>query len=111
MPEEAVYADDADFIAEEETRKQALLENMTEVLGRANLKVNETKTEQTTLERKNKGICYKIAEKKDDDMKLKLVKEVETWRTVKKLGSLLGVTEDINRRKQLAMAALNKMYG
>ena len=45
-----------------------------------------------------------------DDLKLIRRKDkIENWRTTKKLGSLLGVTEDINRRKQLATAALNKM--
>ena len=38
-----------------------------------------------------------------------ITKEAEEWRFVKKLGSLLGVTEDINRRKQLSMVALHKM--
>ena len=42
-------------------------------------------------------------------MIIKKLDETEYWRTTKKLGSLLGVTEDINRRKQLATAALNKM--
>ena len=42
-------------------------------------------------------------------MKLTFHKETERWRTPKKVGSLLGVTEDINRRKQLAMVALHKM--
>ena len=35
--------------------------------------------------------------------------ELENWRTVKKLGSLLGDHEDIERRKQLSIAALHKM--
>jgi len=34
--------------------------------------------------------------------------ETELWRHVKKLGSLLGDREDINRRKQLAIVAMNK---
>ena len=45
LPEEAIYADDADFIdQEEDRRKEQLVKHMTPVLGKANLKVNETKT-------------------------------------------------------------------
>ena len=36
-------------------------------------------------------------------------KKDETWRKTKKVGSLIGDEEDIERRKQLATAALNKM--
>ena len=82
---------------------------MKPVLGKANLKVNETKTEHTTLERKKKGNQFKVSKKSDSGMKMTLTKETEKWRTVKKLGSLLGVTEDINRRKQLSMVALQNM--
>ena len=33
--------------------------------------------------------------------------EGELWRNVKKLGSLLGDKEDINRRKQLSLISMN----
>ena len=33
----------------------------------------------------------------------------EEWRSTKKVGSLLGDEEDINRRKQLATASMNKI--
>ena len=59
LPDEAIYADDADFIdVEEGKRKEQLVKHMKPVLGKANLKVNETKTEYTTLERKKKGNWY-----------------------------------------------------
>ena len=110
LPDEAIYADDADFIDDnEEKRKRELIHKMVQVLGKANLKVNETKTEFTTLERKKKGNIFKVKNTTDNGMKITLTKESESWRTVKKLGSLLGVTEDINRRKQLSMAALYKI--
>ena len=110
LPDEAIYADDADFIdVEEGKRKEQLTKHMTPVLGEANLKVNETKTEHTTLERKTKGKSYKVSKKSDSGMKMTLTRESEMWRMVKKLGSLLGVTEDINRRKQLAMVALHQL--
>ena len=38
-----------------------------------------------------------------------LKKETEEWRNTKKLGSLIGVSEDVKRRKQLATAALIKL--
>ena len=34
--------------------------------------------------------------------------DTELWRNVKKLGSLLGDKEDINRRKQLSIISINK---
>ena len=110
LPDEAIYADDADFIdVEEGKRKEQLVKHMKPVLGKANLKVNETKTEYTTLERKKKGNWFKVSKRSNSGMKMTLSKEAEKWRTVMKLGSLLGVTEDINRRKQLSMVALHKM--
>ena len=88
IPEEAIYADDADFIAEEEKRKNQLLKHMTPVLNKANLKVNETKTEHTELERKKKGNCYSITKTSADGVKVTLQKETERWRTGKKVGFL-----------------------
>ena len=87
-------------------KKELLKTNVREILLQADLKVNETKTEETILERKSKN-AYSCT--KTGKMKLKLKKEIEEWRNTKKLGSLIGVTEDIKRRKQLAAAALNKM--
>ena len=34
--------------------------------------------------------------------------DTELWRNVKKVGSLLGDKEDINRRKQLSIISMNK---
>ena len=90
LPDEAIYGDDADFIdAEEGKRKEQLVKHMTPVLGEANLKVNETKTEHTTLERKKKGKCYKVRKKSDSAMKLTLTRESEMWRMVKNLAHYL----------------------
>ena len=105
-PPEAIYAYDADFITMILERKELLKANVREILLKADLKVNETKTEETTLERirKNAHSC-----KRTGEMKLKRKKEIEEWRNTKKLGSLIGTSEDIKRRKQLVSAALNKM--
>ena len=102
-PPEAIYAYDADFITMILERKELLKANMREILLKADLKVNETKTEETTLERirKNAHSC-----KRTGEMKLKRKKEIEEWRNTKKLGSLIGTSEDIKRRKQIASAAL-----
>ena len=107
LPPEAIYADDADFITMILERKERLKNNVKEILLRANLKVNESKTDETVLERKNKGERY--SSKQSGDLKLTFTKEIEKWRNTKKLGSLIGVSEDIRRRKQLATAALVKM--
>ena len=42
-------------------------------------------------------------------IKRKKSKKEEEWRSTKKVGSLLGDEEDINRRKQLATASMNKI--
>lgn len=83
MPEEAIYADDADFITIHDEKKEKISKITSEILKKDNLLVNDTKTEFTTLLRSEK-----INEK---------------WRTTKKLGSLLGDSEDIMRRKQLSI--------
>ena len=70
MPNELIYADDADFLTNDVQKDRKLNRIVKDVLLEDNLKVNETKTEHTTIERKDKND--------------------ENWRTVKKLGSLLG---------------------
>jgi hypothetical protein len=55
LPPEAIYADDADFITMILERKERLKKNVREIVLRENLKVNETKTDETLLERKSKG--------------------------------------------------------
>ena len=39
-----------------------------------------------------------------------LSKNEEDWKNAKKVGSLIGDLEDVERRKQLSTAALNKLY-
>ena len=76
IPEEIVYADDADFIANNLQRKEAIVKAVEKVFPSKNLKVNAGKTEHTTLERGDR--------------------KTESWRYVKKVGSLLGDAEDNN---------------
>ena len=89
IPKEAIYADDADFINNNPLRNDRIISIVKESLLKQNLKVNETKTEFTTLKRGNMN--------------------TENWRNVKKLGSLLGDSEDILRRKQLSIIASRKL--
>ena len=88
MPDETIYAEDANFLTTNMKKGAELNRIVKNILIEDNLKVNETKTENTTIVRK---------ERKD-----------EKWRTVKKLGSLLGNSEDIARRK-LSMVSLKDM--
>ena len=88
LPTEIEYADDCDFITENEKVKTLTYQKVKEILMKHNLIINEDKTEETTLKREK--------ERKD-----------ENWRKVKKLGSLLGDREDIENRKRLATVAIN----
>ena len=92
LPDEMIYADDADFITEDERVKQFINNKSPDILLQHNLLVNTEKTENTTLER-HPG---KEGAKKEE------------WRKVKKLGSLLGDREDMARRKQLSTTSLRK---
>ena len=89
LPQEAIYADDADFLTTSEVEKNIITEKIGEILLRDNLKVNNSKTEQTEIFRGDRN--------------------TGRWRTVKKLGSLLGDTEDVQRRKQLSIESLNRL--
>ena len=88
LPPELTYADDCDFITEDIKTKEFIEQQAAPTLQKGNLFVNQDKTEITTLKRENH--------------------KNETWRTVKKLGSLLGDSEDISNRKKLASVALIK---
>ena len=87
LPEETEYADDCDFITEIKKKKDVQLQKCKLVLTKFNLKVNESKTEETVIERKTK-------------------REDEKWRDIIKLGSKIGDKEDIKRRKELANTAM-----
>ena len=87
-PGELQYADDGDFITKDQQRDKTLNAIFSDILLEDNLKSNTSKTEHTIIERGNNG--------------------TELWRNVKKLGSLLGDKEDINRRKQLCIISMNK---
>ena len=91
LPEEIIYADDCDFVTQSELRKIKLNEIVSNTLKEDNLIVNNEKTEHTVIKRMEKN------------------KNAEAWRHTKKLGSLLGDSEDIVRRKQLAIVAFGNL--
>ena len=83
IPNEIAYADDVDFIGQDYVN----INEIQETLHKYQLKVNTDKTEFTALS-----------------------KNEEDWKNAKKVGSLIGDLEDVERRKQLSTAALNKFY-
>ena len=90
LPSEAVYADDADFISEDVKHQDKIKTKVKDILLKDNLKINETKTEVTVLERKSRA---KFRCEKTDGINLKVIKQDndEKWRITKKLGSLVVV--------------------
>ncbi|GFR75934.1 hypothetical protein ElyMa_003933600 [Elysia marginata] len=80
---ELAYADDVDFVS---TTYFVDVETIKKELGDIRLNVNTNKTEYTLVQ-----------------------KDGEDRKKVKKVGSLLGDTEDIERRKQLSNLALQKL--
>ena len=89
LPQELIYADDCDFVTNDNNKRQKLNSIVTNTLASENLKVNNDKTEHTIIERKQR--------------------HEEKWRSAKKVGSLLGDSEDVISRKQLASAAMTNM--
>ena len=77
-----VYADDVDFIG----LKFADIAEVQKTLNKYNLLLNADNTKQTTLSRSGKE-----------------------YKNAKKVGTLIGDEEDINRRKRLSTAALAKL--
>ena len=90
------YADDVDFLDEDEDILRNLLPVCTEVLSEWDLNVNESKTEFVHLF---------LASKDDVDSEGKLLKDNELWRSSKSLESLLCSQADIKHRIVLANSA------
>ena len=91
LPQEALYADDSDFISTSPSFLKFLKALIPPTIGQFKLHANATKWEDTTL----------MASAKDEDR--------SSWRMTKKLGSLLGDDEDIERRKSLATASFKSL--
>lgn len=90
IPTEALYADDCDFFSTCDTYLKNLEDTIPPTIRKYDLMANESKWERT-----------------------KINKDTSEWKKVKKLGSLLGDDEDVERRMQLAtiqFKALEKMW-
>ena len=90
LPEEEIYADDTDFTFLDKEERDNTLKAAKKIFPTRNLKINEDKTEHTEIKRGDRN--------------------TESWRYAKKVGSLIGDTEDIMRRKQLAIASMNNLF-
>ena len=99
FPLDTEYADDVDFLDEDEENLKALLPLATEVLKSWNLFVNEDKTDFTHV------YLAKASEKDENGKK---VAGSECWRKSITLGSMLCSKEDITRRICLGYSAFNK---
>ena len=80
LPDEMVKADDCNFMTEFEQKKERIHQKTKTILTNKNLLVNEDKTKNTTIKRKE-------------------TETEEEWKNVIKLGSKLGEREDIKRGK------------
>jgi hypothetical protein len=90
VPHEVIYADDADTISKSLDYIKSTEEKAGPCLKNWDLLVNNDKTEHTTLKRG----------RDEDD---------EPWRKTKKLGTLLGDSQELQRRKQLAAASFQSL--
>ena len=90
IPNEIEYTDDTDFISRSEDVVDSIEIKAAEILKTWNLAMNSDKTEKLKLRRDQE-------------------KEEEVWRKSKKLGTLLGDTEELQRRKQLAASSFAKL--
>ena len=79
LPLESEYADDVDFIGEDEDKLQSILPIATSVLNEWSLQVNE---------QKNEFVRVFLAGKGDTDSNGVKVAGNESWRSIKLLGSL-----------------------
>ena len=91
LPSEIEYADDTDFISSEIEYLNKIKTDAPKILEKWCLAMNSDKTELTTIRRETN-------------------KKEETWRNTKKLGTLLGDVEEMQRRKQLATIAQKNMW-
>ena len=99
LPLDCEYADDVDFMDEEEENLKSILPVATAILRSWNLFVNEDKTDFTRV--------Y-LARPGEKDAAGKPIAGSEAWRRSITLGSMLCSKADIQRRISLGYAALNK---
>ena len=95
IPVETQYADDLDFISTAKERLEGILAKSLVTFPKWDLSANATKTEWVHL-------CV------DPD---KTARGSEPWRSVKSLGSLMGGSEDMERRMKMMPAAMKGLWG
>ena len=91
LPSTAVYADDTDFISLSATYLDEILRVVGPIFGEFDLLVNVEKTDRTII---GHADLLGLSHGEDADL--------SAWRKTRKLGSLLGVEEDVNNRIKLA---------
>ena len=84
IPHNTIYADDVDFISKLAPFLDNIITHAVPIFKDFSLLVNDDKTERTVIGHRD------------------LVIDQDAWRKTKKLGSLLGVDEDVDRRIKLA---------
>lgn len=100
IPLEAIYADDTDFISMCQNHLNKLEKQVPDILAKFNLFANPSKWERTAITPPVKLPTKGKGENREEEA---------TWRKTKKLGTLLGDQEDIERRKSLATAAFRSL--
>ena len=91
LPLDVEYADDTDFVSTSRPFLNAIQRIAPACLAEWSLQINAAKTERTSV-RRHADITN------------------ENWRKTRKLGSLLGESEDLARRLQLANVAFHKLW-
>ena len=90
FPFKDIYADEVDFISLYRAFIERILREVGPIFGDSNLIVNVDKTEHGIIGHSDMNVD-------------------QAWRDMRKLGSLLGVEEDVNKRIKLATVSYNKL--
>ena len=89
LPHTAIYADDTDFISLSAAYLDEILRVVGPIFGEFDLLVNVEKTEHTVIGHADLlGLIDGV--------------DLSAWSKTRKLGSLLGVADDVNNRIKLA---------
>ena len=91
VPNDIIYANDTDFISKLMVVLNDIDSMASNILQAWNLTINKEKTERMTLKRETK-------------------REEEQLRKTQQLGTLLGDSEEMRRRKQIANISLKNMW-
>jgi hypothetical protein len=82
LPPLFMYADDVDILSQVGDFLKAMLQAASPIFGEVDLNINVEKTDHIIIGHQDQGV------------------DQRAWRETRKLGSLLGVEEDVNRRIQ-----------